>query len=68
MVLFTETIARPALWGGTLIREYFHYPQFPAGIGQSWSFCAQAGEGQSNRILSQPYQGHTLLSLWEEHP
>ena len=44
MILFTETIARPAIWGGTLIREYFDYPQFPGGIGQSWSFSAQEGE------------------------
>lgn len=50
MLLFTEPVPRPALWGGTLLRDYFHYPQFPDGIGQSWSFSAQEGEGLSNRI------------------
>ena len=26
MLLFTEPVPRPALWGGTLLRDYFHYP------------------------------------------
>ena len=59
MLLFTEPVPRPALWGGTLLRDYFHYPQFPDGIGQSWSFSAQEGEGLSNRIAGM--EGMTLL-------
>ena len=66
MLLFTEPVPRPALWGGTLLRDYFHYPQFPDGIGQSWSFSAQEGEGLSNRIAGM--EGMTLLNLWEERP
>lgn len=68
MLLFTQTIPRPALWGGTLIKSYFNYPQFPDNIGQSWSFSAQEGEGQSNRIIGGEYHGQTLLSLWQEQP
>ena len=66
MLLFTEPVPRPALWGSTLLRDYFHYPQFPDGIGQSWSFSAQEGEGLSNRIVGM--EGMTLLNLWEERP
>ena len=66
MLLFTEPVPRPALWGGTLLRDYFHYPQFPDDIGQSWSFSAQEGEGLSNRIVGM--EGMTLLNLWEERP
>ena len=66
MLLFTEPVPRPALWGGTLLRDYFHYPQFPDGIGQSWSFSAQEGEGLSNRISGM--EGMTLLNLWEKRP
>lgn len=66
MLLFTEPVPRPALWGGTLLRDYFHYPQFPDGIGHSWSFSAQEGEGLSNRIAGM--EGMTLLNLWEERP
>ena len=68
MILFTDPIQRPAIWGGKLLKNYFHYPQFRDDIGQSWSFSAQEGEGKSNRILSAPYEGETLLSLWERHP
>lgn len=66
MLLFTEPVPRPALWGGTLLRDYFHYSQFPDGIGQSWSFSAQEGEGLSNRVAGM--EGMTLLQLWQTRP
>lgn len=68
MLLFTQAIPRPAIWGGTLIRKYFHYPQFPDGIGQSWSFSCMKGEGESNIITDGPYAGKTLLDVWEHEP
>ena len=68
MLLFTKPIARPAIWGGTLLREYFRYPDFPDGIGQSWSFSAQEGAGQSNALVGGPYDGKTLLEVWQEAP
>ena len=68
MLLFTKPIARPAIWGGTLLREYFRYPDFPDGIGQSWSFSAQEGAGQSNVLVGGPYDGKTLLEVWQEAP
>jgi len=68
LIIFTKPIPRPALWGGTLIREYFHYPDFPDGIGQSWSFSAQAGEGQSNLLVGGSYAGQTLEWLWRTRP
>lgn len=64
-VLFFKPIARPAIWGNTLIKEYFGYDDFPNGIGQSWSFSAQ--EGDSNECLSEPFKGKTLRYLWENH-
>ena len=64
-VLFFKAIARPAIWGHTLVKDYFGYDYFPEGIGQSWSFSAQ--EDASTICLSEPYQGKTLLELWEEH-
>jgi len=68
MLIFTQPIPRPALWGGTLLREYFRYPEFPDGIGQSWAFSAQEGEGGSNRVMGGDYDGQTLASLWRERP
>ncbi len=68
MLIFTQPIPRPALWGGTLLREYFRYPAFPDDIGQSWAFSAQEGEGGSNRIVGGDYDGQTLAALWREKP
>lgn len=65
-VMMTVPIERPALWGGTLIREYFHYPWFGDAIGQSWSFSGQSG--QSNIIANGPHRGKTLCKLWETEP
>lgn len=64
-VLFFKPIPRPAIWGHTLVKDYFGYDDFPEGIGQSWSFSAQ--EGASTVCLSDPYKGQTLLDLWKEH-
>ena len=64
-VLFFKPIPRPAIWGHTLVKDYFHYDDFPLGIGQSWSFSAQ--EGASTVCLTEPYQGKTLLDLWNDH-
>lgn len=65
-VLKTVPIERPALWGGTRLREYFRYPWFGDAIGQSWSFSGQPGD--SNRIESGAYQGKTLRELWQQAP
>lgn len=62
----TMPIERPAIWGGTLLREYFHYPWFGDQIGQSWSFSGQTG--QSNVIQNGLYAGKTIAELWQEQP
>lgn len=64
-VLFFKPIARKAIWGHTLVKDYFGYDEFPLGVGQSWSFSAQ--EGASNECVSEPYKGKTLLDLWKDH-
>lgn len=64
-VLFFKPIPRPAIWGHTLVKDYFGYDEFPEGIGQSWSFSAQ--KDASTLCLTEPYRGMTLRELWEEH-
>ena len=64
-ILFFKPIPRPALWGHTLVKDYFGYQDFPDGIGQSWSFSAQ--EKDSTVCLTEPYQGMTLRNLWIHH-
>lgn len=65
-ILKTIPLERPALWGGTKLREYFHYPEFGSAIGQSWSFSGQ--EGQSTLIENGPYAGKSIEQLWRENP
>lgn len=62
-ILFFDPIPRPAIWGHTLVRDYFGYKQFPEGIGQSWSFSAQ--KDASTICLTEPYKGITLRELWK---
>lgn len=64
-ILFFKPIPRPAIWGHTLVKDYFGYDDFPDGIGQSWSFSAQ--KDASTICISEPFQGKTLLELWENH-
>ena len=64
-ILFFQPIARKAIWGYTLVKDYFGYDEFPLGVGQSWSFSAQ--ENASNKCSSEPYKGKTLLELWKNH-
>ncbi len=64
-ILFFKPIARKAIWGHTLVKEYFGYDDFEEGIGQSWSFSTQ--KQASNVCESEPFQGKTLRELWEDH-
>ena len=64
-ILFFEAIARPALWGKTLVRDYFGYHEMPFGTGQTWAFsCDEKG---SNVCQSDPYRGMTLSEIWRDH-
>lgn len=66
-VLFFKAIPRPAIWGHTKVRDFFGYDDFPEGIGQSWSFSAQDGEGLSTVCINGGFKGKTLKELWEKH-
>lgn len=63
--LFFSVIPRAAIWGGRRAHEYFGY-EVPATTGQVWAFSAQ--EGASTLCSSGPYEGKTLLELWDEVP
>lgn len=68
MIYLLKPVPRKAIWGKTLLRDTFGFNDFPDGIGQSWSFSAQEGEGKANLILSGDYKGKTLLDLWNDKP
>ncbi|MDD6513658.1 type I phosphomannose isomerase catalytic subunit [Sharpea azabuensis] len=64
-VLFFKPVPRPAIWGHTLVKDYFGYHDFPEGIGQAWAFSAQ--KEASTICISDPYKGQSLLDLWNNH-
>ncbi len=64
-VLFFKPIPRPALWGGTMVKDYFGYHDFGDDIGQAWAFSAQPQA--SNICTSPPFEGMTLEQLWVMH-
>lgn len=64
-VLFFKPIPRYALWGKTVVKDYFHYDSFPDGVGQAWAFSGQQEE--STVCLNGPFKGLTLWTLWQEH-
>ena len=64
-ILFFKPIYKKAIWGKTLVKEYFNYDEFPDGVGQAWAFSGQPQE--STVCINGPYAGQTLYTLWNEH-
>jgi mannose-6-phosphate isomerase len=64
-VLFFEAIARHAVWGNTLVKDYFGYHEMPDGTGQTWAFSTD--KKGSNRCLTEPFRGMSLHDLWQDH-
>lgn len=66
-VFFFKAIPKYAIWGGKACNVYFNFEDdFEDGVGQVWAFSAQPEE--STVCLTSPYEGFTLLQLWQEHP
>lgn len=64
-VLFFTAIARPAIWGDTLVKNHFGYHWMPDGTAQTWAFsCDPKG---SNVCENGPLAGRTLAELWRDH-
>lgn len=67
MLYFTQTIPRPAIWGGTSLRRYFHFPEnYGDNIGQCWAFSAQ--ENGATPVRDQTGAVSDLSILWNKHP
>lgn len=64
-VLFFKPVPRKALWGKTLVKDYFNFIDFPFGVGQSWAFSGQ--DIDSTICITRPYYGKTLNYLWKHN-
>ena len=60
-----KPIPKKTVWGGTTVRDYWHYDWMPDGVGQAWAFADQGDE--SNVCVSGEFEGKTLGELWREH-
>ncbi len=59
---FTHPIARPAVWGGKRLAEYFGFHTMDGCIGQAWAFSCQQGN-------ESPLEGGgSLGELWRTRP
>ena len=50
-----KPIPKKTVWGGTTVRDYWHYDWMPDGVGQAWAFAVQGDE--SNVCVSGEYEG-----------
>ncbi|MCM1283647.1 MAG: class I mannose-6-phosphate isomerase [Muribaculaceae bacterium] len=64
-ILFLEPVFTHNVWGGSKLREVFHYPVEGDDIGECWGVAAH-GNGNC-KIKSGPFAGKTLMELWESH-
>ena len=67
MILFFKPIPRYTIWGGKTCNNYFNTSDiFEDGVGQLWAFSAQKED--STVCTSAPFEGKTLLELWQDNP
>lgn len=64
-ILFFKPIPKISVWGKDIVKDYFHYPEFPDNVGQAWAFSGQKGD--ATICLSDPYKGKDLYQLWQEN-
>lgn len=65
-ILFLDPVCTHNIWGGTRLREDFHYPVEGNDLGECWGISAHPnGDG----ILKDcRFRGMKLSELWEKHP
>lgn len=63
--IFLQPVCKEKIWGGTLLRERFGYDIPSETTGECWAISAHP-HGMST-VKSGPYQGKTLMDLWDQH-
>lgn len=65
-ILFLDPVCTHNIWGGTRLREDFHYPIEGDDIGECWGISAHPnGDGT---IRNGAFAGMKLSQVWEQHP
>ena len=65
-ILFLDPVCTHNIWGGTRLREDFHYPVEGNDLGECWGISAHPnGDGT---LKDCGFRGMKLSELWEKHP
>lgn len=65
-ILFLDPVCTHNIWGGTRLREDFHYPVEGNDLGECWGISAHPnGDGT---LKDCRFRGMKLSELWEKHP
>ena len=65
-ILFLDPVCTHNIWGGTRLREDFHYPVEGDDLGECWGISAHPnGDGP---LRDCGFRGMKLSELWKKHP
>ncbi|WP_167959323.1 mannose-6-phosphate isomerase, class I [Anaerosporobacter faecicola] len=64
-ILFLEPVMKEVLWGGTRLRDDYHYAIPSEHTGECWAVSAH--DHGDCLVACGAYQGQTLSRLWKEH-
>ena len=65
-ILFLEPVCTDNIWGGSRLKQEFHYEQAGEQTGECWGISAHPnGDGV---VKSGAYAGMHLSEVWKEYP
>lgn len=65
-ILFFQPVLTHNIWGGTRLRDEFHYPIEGEQIGECWGISAHPNGDVT--ILNGSMKGKKLSEAWKQHP
>lgn len=65
-ILFLDPVCTHNIWGGTRLREDFHYPVEGDDLGECWGISAHPNGDGTLRDCG--FSGMKLSELWKKHP
>lgn len=65
-ILFLDPVCTHNIWGGTRLREDFHYPVEGDDLGECWGISAHPNGDGTLRDCG--FRGMNLSELWKKHP
>lgn len=64
-ILFMKPVFKHNIWGGTKLRENYHYDIEGDDIGECWGIAAHPNG--SCTIANGSFKGQSLMQVWDEH-